>query len=319
MAEHGLGEAERASCLEKVLTYCLDATLSDEDLKRLARVLDEPSKGPSKRQQSPHDTNHKGSLFPSQRSDHDGFTVKVLSESRTNFSGELSLSALSQRIKQTLVEKLQIQELDEEEEMPHAVEHGSLAEEYSTLQAALDHLPPRQIACFLVDTFFQYAQTNDFFVDKRWIDETIDACYESPWNLMKEDLPSICSILTVMAIGTQFAHMSSHRSIEQIAQSSGSTTGRFSEDELGRKFYQTASDLLPGTIRAASFDSVQACLLMATYNLPIDTPGLAYTYLGLALHIAIQNGMHQKPSELLSRRMREIRNRVWWTLYTFYQ
>ena len=87
--------------------------------------------------------------------------------------------------------------------------------------------------------------------------------------------------------------------------------------DIGVRFYQMACKLIPDIITIASLESVQACLLLAHYTLPLDTPGLAYTYLGLTLKMAIQNGMHRKyvGSEFNAHTI-EVRNRLWWTAYS---
>lgn len=122
----------------------------------------------------------------------------------------------------------------------------------------------------------------------------------------------------VLAVGTQFAHMESATPVNKLPSDAVSADDRhFSEDEVGLTFYQYALKLLPDIIATASVRSVQACLLIGTYLLPLDTSGLCYTYFGLALKLAIQNGMHRKyHGEGLSPRIVEVRNRVFWTAYT---
>lgn len=123
----------------------------------------------------------------------------------------------------------------------------------------------------------------------------------------------------VLAVGTQFAHMESNIPVNRVTSdfAAEEEDHRFSEDEVGLTFYQFASKLLPDIIATASVRSVQACLLVGTYLLPLDTSGLSYTYFGLALKMAIQNGMHRRyHGEGLSPRMIEVRNRVFWTAYT---
>lgn len=94
----------------------------------------------------------------------------------------------------------------------------------------------------------------------------------------------------------------------------------FSEDAVGIQFYRKAAHLLPELIVASSLESVQACLLIGRYTLPVDAFGLAYIYLNLALTLAIQNGVHRKhPANDTETRIRETRNRVWWALYTIEQ
>lgn len=174
------------------------------------------------------------------------------------------------------------------------------------------------MADFLVQIFFKYAQTNNFYVEEDWLLEKLGICYNDPESLSSDDAGAVCSILMVLAVGTQFAHLESSTPVNSLP--SGSATNQdhhFSEDEVGLTFYQFASKLLPDLIATASVRSVQACLLIGTYLLPLDTSGLCYTYFGLALKLAVQNGMHRRyHGEGLSPRMIEVRNRVFWTAYT---
>lgn len=186
------------------------------------------------------------------------------------------------------------------------------------MSAAITCLPPRYVADFLVQIFFKYAQTNNFYVEEDWLLEKLVICYTDPESLSFDDAGAVCCILMVLAVGTQFAHMESSTPVNCLP--SGSTANQdhhFSEDEVGLTFYQFASRLLPEIIATASIRSVQACLLIGTYLLPLDTSGLCYTYFGLALKLAIQNGMHRRyHGEGLSQRMVEVRNRVFWTAFT---
>jgi len=178
--------------------------------------------------------------------------------------------------------------------------------------ASITCLPPRYVADFLVQIFFKYAQTNNFYVEEDWLLDKLNICYTDPSSLAPDDAGSVCAILMVLAVGTQFAHMESPTPVNQLSEDH-----RFSEDEVGLTFYQFASKLLPDIIATTSVRSVQACLLIGTYLLPLDTSGLCYTYFGLALKMAIQNGMHRRyQGEGLSRRTVEVRNRVFWTAYT---
>jgi len=81
-------------------------------------------------------------------------------------------------------------------------------------------------------------------------------------------------------------------------------------------FYQQACRLLSEVITLSSLESVQACLLLGIYTLPIDASGLAYIYLNMGLKLAIQNGMHRKcDGKVPNRSDDSIKNRVWWTIY----
>jgi hypothetical protein len=95
-----------------------------------------------------------------------------------------------------------------------------------------------------------------------------------------------------LAIGSQFSHMAHERG----RASSGAEQRRSDKQvedapDIGVKFFQMASKLIPDIITIASLGSVPVCLLLSHYTLPLDTHGLAYTYLGLTLKTATQNGM----------------------------
>lgn len=116
----------------------------------------------------------------------------------------------------------------------------------------------------------------------------------------------------ILAIGTQYAYLDSlPRDRGQIP------AGPFSEDAIGVMFYQQACKLVPDVITISSLESVQACLLIGVYAMPLDASGLSYVYLNLAVKLAILNGMHRKyPNDRLDPTIREARNRVWWTAFT---
>jgi hypothetical protein len=184
------------------------------------------------------------------------------------------------------------------------------------ISVSLSSLPPRYIAEFLVEAFFKHAETNYFYVERTWFADKLDTIYNSPASLSSRDVGTVCMVLILFAIGTQYAYLDSpveHGARRSVAGESGA----FSEDHVGIMFYQQACRLVPDVITVASLESVQACLLIGIYTLPLDASGLSYTYLNLALKLAIQNGMHRKwTGEGLDPIVRETRNRVWWTVYT---
>lgn len=182
----------------------------------------------------------------------------------------------------------------------------------STVFAVLQCLPPRPVADFLLQIYFKYAQTNSFYVEERWLQEKIEILHESPAEISSSDSAWICAVLMVLAIGSQFVHMSAPP-IEDTADGSDSPD----EQEVGVALYHMASKLIPDVITIASLESVQACLLLAHYALPLDAHGLAYTYLGLSIKMAIQNGMHRKyTGKFFDALTVETRNRLWWNAYT---
>jgi Fungal specific transcription factor domain len=181
----------------------------------------------------------------------------------------------------------------------------------SNLSAIISCFPPRPIADFLSDVFFKYAQTNYFLVDRGWSLEQINTIYTEPERLSTKHAPVISIVLSIFAIGTQYVYLDSTQRTHRLK---GST---FSEDEVGKTFYQQAIKLLPEIIELSSLESVQAGLLFGVYTLPLDASGLGYVYLNLAIRLAMQNGMHRRyTGNALSAAMIETRNRVWWSAYT---
>lgn len=137
--------------------------------------------------------------------------------------------------------------------------------------------------------------------------------------LSRRDVPTLCIILIIFAIGTQYAYLDSRTSSRRPGEPAPiAEPGSFSEDSVGVMFYQQATRLVADVITIASLESVQACLLIGVYTVPLDASGLSYVYLNLAVRLAIQNGMHRSyPGDGLDPAVRETRNRVWWTAYTY--
>ena len=188
---------------------------------------------------------------------------------------------------------------------------GQLRTGLSNLSNAISCFPPRQVANFLVQTFFRYAQTTYFYIEERWLLEKLDNLYNDPSNLTTKHAATVSIILTVFAVGTQYAQLDSP---DRNARSS--TNPISSEDEIGTMFYQHAIRLLPEIIESSSLESVQACLLFGVYALPIDASGLGFIYLNLAIRLGIQNGMHRKVTNpAFSAAMKETRKRVWWSVF----
>ena len=114
----------------------------------------------------------------------------------------------------------------------------------------------------------------------------------------------------IFAVGTQFAHLSSQESMVSLAATAYLEDLTSPEDAATLKFYHAAKTLIPDVITLASMESVQAFLLLGVYSLPIDPAGLSHTYIGLAVKIAISNGMHRKYKKDMDARTVELRNRL---------
>ncbi|KAJ5991193.1 hypothetical protein N7522_011400 [Penicillium canescens] len=319
LSRNEIAEAERVHIMERLLSHYMPNIRFDiqslrqaaEDLKSKHR--DAGSDAVSTRA----DPNELEDLAI----DEEDFTIKAMPDNTTQYSGEFSYLNFTMKIRKKIDEWMKTaapEATSEVEPFEERWRSTQLQSGSPLISSSITCLPPRYVADFLVQIFFKYAQTNNFYVEEDWLLEKLAICYNDPESLSSDDAGAVCSILMVLAVGTQFAHMESSTPVNCLP--SGSTANQdhhFSEDEVGLTFYQFASKLLPDLIATASVRSVQACLLIGTYLLPLDTSGLCYTYFGLALKLAVQNGMHRRyHGEGLSARMIEVRNRVFWTAYT---
>lgn len=277
-----LTKTERAVYLEKALKNVLGVTaLHDDELRVMAEAM------PGSKSQVDSDLDAKD-------------------REKLEYAGEASLLTFSRQLQKKLGDT--VQSSSKRPSPPSDVPTDCL------IRSALSCFPSRPIAEYLIQVFFTYVQCNNFYVQGEWINESLNACFADPPTLRDDDIPRIATLSMIIALGTQFSSMTS--SMPSLAQDN---TG-FSFEVLGNTLYRLVTSMLAELIKRPVFESVRACLLIAVYLFPIDLPGLAFSYLGLALHMAIRIGLHRKGHNVpLSHNMREVHTRVWWTLYTFYQ
>lgn len=83
--------------------------------------------------------------------------------------------------------------------------------------------------------------------------------------------------------------------------------------------------MIPVLVQIKNFESVRCVMLLAVSLFPHDLAGQGYSLLGLALDMALRNGMHRHNTTFTDDTVDdndlhlEVERRVWWTLYTFYQ
>ncbi|KAL2842402.1 putative fungal-specific transcription factor [Aspergillus pseudoustus] len=244
----------------------------------------------------------------------ESFSLDPLSTSTMHYSGELShwnFSVMLRRRLQSLGDG-SIHNNHSFEATSDIHRAPALHSSASAVASALMYFPPRQIAEFLLDTFLQFAQTNYYYFDESTFRMKMDYYYSHQHPLTIHDAGWLCTLLMTFAIGTQFAYMQTEPS-NTTAHIPPETT----DDRIGLELYRFSCRLIPDMICVASVETVQGFLLLGVYTLPIDTLGLAYTYYGLAIKMAIQNGMHRNSSGApLDSRTVEWRNRLWWSAYS---
>lgn len=243
----------------------------------------------------------------------ESYSMHPLSTSTMHYSGEFSHWNFSKMLLRRFQSLGNMPEENHDSESSKGFFRAtSLQSPSSFVYSSMKYLPPREVADFLVDTFLEFAQTNYYYFDEITFREKMDYYYNNEQLLTINDAGWICTLLMTFAIGTQFAYMQ----VKGSPDIPGSLDV-MPDDHIGLELYRFSCRLIPDLITTASVETVQAFLLLGVYALPIDTSGLAYTYYGLAIKMAIQNGMHRKFSgNELSPPTVELRNRLWWTVYS---
>lgn len=223
------------------------------------------------------------------------YTIKEVSPNVAHYSGEFSHWSFSKRIQDHVDRRLQRSTGATSKDDDGVIEYwraNHLRSGKGTLQSILCDLPPNNISLFLLRTYFCHAQTNTPFVEEGWANVNLERLYTALPTICEEDAPWVCTILLVLAVGTQFAHLED----KPLSSESSFTSGIDHEtavESVGVSLYQRATRFIPDVLTIASVESVQAFLLFAHYVLPLDAQGLAYSYVGMATKVAIQNGMHR--------------------------
>jgi len=248
-------------------------------------------------------------------------TIDRVDGTTVHYSGEFSHWNFSMHIKRNIDElmaKANVQNLENVTRVPDFIRVGEADPTSTSISDILAVMPPRPVATFLTNVFFNHATSVYYYVDRCWFDETLDNIYTKPVSLRSKDVTAICVVLMVLAVGTQYVHLESPDRHKTSSTGTATDSGVQSswELEIGSGFYRQVAKLLSEVIHAGSLLSVQVLLLLGLYSLPIDASGLSYIYLNLAIKVAIQNGMHRKVSRnVLDPRTKEIRRRIWWTVY----
>ncbi|RKL31565.1 hypothetical protein BFJ72_g10969 [Fusarium proliferatum] len=290
--------------------------LDTENLSNIADRLDAEHQSLNTASDGPRDLEGLGDNLEALEIDDEACTMQPVGDTTAHFSGEFSYWNFSMRIKNLIESQIQEPESrregnsqnDDSDAFPRA---HHLRPGRNHLSEAISSFPPANISHFLVTVFFKFAESYLFFIEESWVFEKLDLLYKSPQGLSQTGSEVTVSILlTVLAIGTQYAHL------EHTDGSDNTSTSGLLEEEIGAMFYQQAIRLLPEIIEISSLESVQACLLFGYYSLPIDASGLGFIYVNLASRLGIQNGMHRKCSNnAFNASVIETRNRVWWTTY----
>lgn len=186
-----------------------------------------------------------------------------------------------------------------------------LHSEARAVNDAAASLPPKEVADFLLNVFFDIGQTNYSYVDGKTLRDQLNTFYSKSAVLTVKDAAWLCMALAIFAVGTQFAHLA-----DPVSSNADPGLREYSTDDaVALAFYRAATQLVPDCLAVCSIESVQAFILLGIYAQPVDAAGLSCTYFGIAIKIAMHNGMHRRLSGSLDPRQKELRRRIWWTTY----
>ncbi|KAJ4135890.1 hypothetical protein NW768_003492 [Fusarium equiseti] len=177
--------------------------------------------------------------------------------------------------------------------------------------------PEAPSALTLIRVFFEFAQTNYFYVDEEILRQRLDQFYSCNRQVGDEDKPWMSVALMVFALGIQFSkhyQYSAHGSCRELMRDAHDICKNM-DDTSASTLYENARRLIPDILSANCIEGVEAFLLFGLYTLPTDPAGLSLTYFGLAIRLATQLNLHKRITHNISTRESQVQKRVWWTVY----
>lgn len=186
---------------------------------------------------------------------------------------------------------------------PAAVEKTALinASPASSMNDVIDGPVPDT----LIAAFFDRIHADFPVLHEASFREEYERFCSNPALLTAEADPTwICSLLCVLILARRTTSI----------DSSSLKLGQDAEDRWWRK----VQALLPSVIFTSSVSAVQALLLAALHLNNTNHKDSSWTLTGTAVRIAIAIGLHREAKAPLHTPLaRELRKRVWWTLYQF--
>jgi hypothetical protein len=176
------------------------------------------------------------------------------------------------------------------------------------MRKAANSLPPRHVTDFLLKTCIEFGTDSFFYFDQDQLLAEVDEFYTDPASALRYDASFICLVLSALALGAQ-------RSLP-LGLDNGIPTSRFEDGDPGQLFFEKAKFLIPDVIERSSLRAIQATFILGVYLLPQTAVGSSYIYIGIALRKAVSFDLHHPPDDFaMSMREREIRCRLWWSIY----
>jgi len=163
-------------------------------------------------------------------------------------------------------------------------------------------LPPMDIARRLFAAQYTYIGTIFFFTDPEAFEELLEEAYGGlPDVNDKESCLAYAKVLMILAFGQLY-------SINQWIGFKGPP---------GIDYFTHALELLPDAHEDGSILCVETLAYVGYFMQNMNRRDAAFVYIGMALRMAVNLGLHQEVSlPGLDATTREHRRRVWWSIYS---
>jgi hypothetical protein len=166
-------------------------------------------------------------------------------------------------------------------------------------------LPTREVADAFVEAFFQQVHPNYLLFHRGTFQLRYESIWIPPANHLRALEPGwICSIFMVFAFGAQALE---HHDVQQSMY-------------FQRRYLSLVQSRLHHLINTTSLVNIQALLLLQLLQHNASERNASWMLLGCASRMAITLGMHREGATgAFDPVEKQVRRRVWWTLYIFEQ
>ncbi|KAI1213173.1 fungal-specific transcription factor domain-containing protein [Annulohypoxylon truncatum] len=176
-----------------------------------------------------------------------------------------------------------------------------------------DYLTPTQEEYF-ISLFWQSFHTTLPVIDEIAFKEH----YQSLWTASGRERKPSALVDIVIALCMQYgmAQQSGTEKVNSVSPSLKSDgSGANNTSIAGRWHYQRCQRLLTNELESPTIFTLQCHILSTVYLCAGSFPNMADSTCTLAVRTAYMLGLHLDPPEETSQRERELRKRLWWTLY----
>jgi hypothetical protein len=173
----------------------------------------------------------------------------------------------------------------------------------------VDNFPPRNVSEFLLNVCVDHGTDSFFYFDQAQFRREIAEFHDDLTSPLRWDSTFLCLAHATFALGSQWTTLLRPDSLE--------STLKPDDGDPGRSSYNLAKVLIPDIIERPTIRSVQALYVLGVYLLPASAIETSYVYMGLALRKAMALDLHQNNDDpLVNQKEKEIRNRLWWSIYS---